>query len=241
MNLYKTMRLLSKQELIEKTRALLLDIKSMPYYENYIRNGHEIAVEGILNHNGLRPWLPVLPIPKTTIWNWLTSPFDASMMPSMTYLRQPCGSQESPDFIVKFEEGVLVGMECKSSRATTFPMYNSGGIKPNVLYIYCSQLTNETTIYMGGDILTKEQQALMDELEQKQKALEQEYNAKIKAVDTHHRGVAYYSRRMIIQEGGRTYTDYFTHPGKERCEGRVFQFINEQIDESYRDYFDSMV
>jgi len=94
---------------------------------------------------------------------------------------------------------------------------------------------------MGGDILTKEQQALMDELEQKQKALEQEYNAKIKAVDTHHRGVAYYSRRMIIQEGGRTYTDYFTHPGKERCEGRVFQFINEQIDESYRDYFDSMV
>jgi len=241
MNIYKTMRLLSKQELIEKTRVLLLDIKSMPYYENYSRNGHENAVEGVLNRNGLQPWLPSLPIPKTMALEWMRAPETANVMPSMTYLRQPCGSQDSPDFIVKFEEGVLVGMECKSSRTTTFPMYNSGGIKPNVLYIYCSQLTNETTIYMGSDILTKEQQALMDELEQKQKALEQEYNAKIKAADTHHRGVAYYSRRMIIQEGGRAYTDYFTHPDKERCEGRVFQFINEQIEESYREYFDTMV
>jgi hypothetical protein len=73
-----------------------------------------------------------------------------------------------------------------------------------------------------------EQQRLIDELIQKQVELEIEYNKKLKAVDVNRRGVSYYTRPMVGQKGAAKFTDYFTHPDREKCELRVYDFMNAE-------------
>lgn len=235
------MRSLSKSELLLRTRKLINDMKGMPYYDNFNNNKHETAIEGILNLNGIKSWNTAIDINTTMVWSWIKDPESAHVMPGMTYMKHPCGSQSSPDFLVKLEEGVLFGLECKSSKTTTCPMFNSGGVKEQLIYIYCSKVTNETTLFKGGDILTEAQKNVIDELIIKQKELEKEYNSKLKRIDVNKRGVYVYSRPMICQEGGNAYTNYFTHQDKENCEKNVLKFVEGMIDESYQDYFDSIV
>jgi hypothetical protein len=228
MNFYRVMRSLSKEEVLIKARALFRDVKSMPYY-----SFHEKAVEGILTANGLKSWNTVIDINTTMVWDWIKTPEIASVMPNMTFMSQPCGSQSSPDFIVKLEEGVLLGLECKSSKTTAYPMYNSGGIKERLIYVYSSHARNATTIYMGEDILSKEQCVVIDELYMKQLELEKEYNGILKSLDVNKRGVSYYTRPMICQTGGSEYTNYFTHPDRERCEKNVLKYVEDMIHVAY--------
>jgi hypothetical protein len=70
------------------------------------------------------------------------------------------------------------------------------------------------------------QKRLLDELLQRQKELEIEYNEKLKAADVNKRGISYYTRPMITQSGGAEFNDYFTHHDRERCELRVYEFMN---------------
>jgi hypothetical protein len=77
-----------------------------------------------------------------------------------------------------------------------------------------------------------DQQKLIDELIQRQKELEIEYNKKIKAVDVNKRGVSYYTRPMIGQSGRADLTDYFIHADRERCELRVYEFMNAEPQEA---------
>jgi len=112
MNLYRVMRSLPKEEVLNKARSLFRDMNSMPYC-------NESAAEGVLNTNGVKSWNTVMDINPTMVWDWINEPEKASVMPNMTYMRRPCGSQNSPDFIVKLEEGVLLGLEYQSSNKMT--------------------------------------------------------------------------------------------------------------------------
>ena len=206
-------------------RAVLDDLRRMPYFKNYAASsgaihsisGHEDAVKDVFIKNGLGE------CPKTL----------KGAIPPNSFVSQPNGSQKSPDFIVRFGCDSVYNFECKSTaKNATKPVYNSGGIKQDVIYVYSSERYNKTIIYVGGDVCSMEQQRLIDELIQRQKELEAEYNEKIKAVDVNKRGVAYYTRPMIVQTGSAHLTDYFIHSDRERCELRVYEFMNAEPQEA---------
>ena len=230
---------------IQRMTAVIRDIHAMPYFKNYAAASgvphnlakHEDAVELILSSNGFNLWNPAKKEKPSSedVWKWInwSSPPSkdtsvVSKMPDFSYMAQPCGTHDSPDYLIKLDNNIFFGLECKSA-AKNSPMYNSGGIKQNLIYAFCSEKTNETTIYVGEDIMTNEQQRLIDELIEQQRELEREFNEKLKLIDVHHRGVSYYTRPMIIQSGGASFIDYFTHPERKQCEENVYKYIERII------------
>jgi hypothetical protein len=234
---------------MEETKNKLFKITSellnLPYYKNYAAASgavhnfaqHEDAVASVFNNNGLTIWYPPINQKPSCemVWNWIDSTIENkkinSSMPDNSFMSQPCGTHDSPDFIIKVN-GIILGIECKSSADGFSPMYNSGGIKQNLIYVFCSKKMNSTTMYVGKDILTIEQQKLIDELIMKQRLLEKEYNEKLKAFDVNHRGISYYTRPMIQQSGGAEFTNYFKHSQKEKCQENVYKFIQEICEHS---------
>ena len=196
----------------------------MPYYKNYAAvsgavhniSKHEDAVRDILIFVGMSQFDTgsKLKQKKKTIIEWINHPELSSIMPVNTFISQPCGTHESPDFIVKFSEDFILAIECKSSNTTT-PLYNSGGIHPNYLYVFSSSIPNETVTYMGSDIITPEQQKLIDDHIKEARERDEILNKKLRDIDTNHRGVCYYTRPMIGQSGGSEYTNYFKHKHRE--------------------------
>jgi hypothetical protein len=225
------------------------EIHGLPYYKNYaacsgaVHNiaSHENAVEDVLQNNGLIKWTPSHNVNSESVWNWINYsaanitnergvPFECAML-NNSYMAQPCGTHDSPDFIIKINN-TIIPIECKSADGHS-PMYNSGGIKQNLIYAFCSNKNNSTTIYCGKDVCTIEQQSIIDELIQKQKLLEIEYNERLRAVDVNNRGISYYTRPMIQQSGGAKFTNYFTHAQREQCEQNVYTYIDTIIEKNY--------
>ena len=223
---------------LKVANSLLKDLNVMPYYKNYAAASgmvhnvakHEDAVKDNLLKHGFKEWKPYRGFKKEVAWSWIDNPSLATRMPSMSFISQPCGTHDNPDFLVKVKVNVVFGIECKSSdKKTKKPLYNSGGITPNYIYVYSSQSTNRTTIYMGSDIMTEEQQKLINEHILKHRADDAILNEKLKLIDTNHRGVSYYTRPMIGQSGDSTYTDYFNHEMKSASEENVFKFVENMI------------
>ena len=229
---------------------IIKEIQNLPYYKNYAAASgavhnfaqHEDAVATVFNSNGLVQWIPNSNEKPSSekVWSWMDYSLRnekpetelVTPMPDYSYISQPCGTHDSPDFLVKLNKNIFLGIECKSADGY-FPMYNSGGIKQNLIYVFCSKKVNATTVYVGKDVLSVEQQKIIDELISKQRLLEKEYNDKLKAIDIHHRGVSYYTRPMIQQSGGAEYTNYFTHAERGQCEQNVYSFIDSIIENNY--------
>jgi len=201
-------------------REVLDDLRNMPYFKNYAATSgavhniskHEDAVKDIFIKHGLREH----------------SKTQKHTLPPMSFVSQPNGTQKGPDFLVRFGCHVVYNFECKSTDNNSTPLYNSGGIKQDFIYVYSAAKYNKTTLYIGGDVCSLEQQRLIDELVQRQNELAKEYNSRIKEADVTRRGVYYYTRPMISQRGGAELTDYFTHPDRKRCELRVYDFMNAE-------------
>jgi hypothetical protein len=225
---------------MEKQKEFQIDnlmnaFKKMPYFRNFAASSgavhniskHEDAVKDILIQHGLAEFSKPKTATKNVIKSWINNP-SLAKMPDMSFIVQPCGTHDNPDFIIKIKENVVFGIECKSSdKKTKCPMYNSGGITQNYIYVYSSEATNETTIYLGKDILSMEQQKLIDEHILAVRKMDEELNKKLKAIDVNNRGVCYYTRPMICQAGGALLTDYFTHEKRKECEENVIQFVKE--------------
>ena len=225
-------------EINKKHKCLIVSninnkLLEMPYFKNYAACGdtskhissHEDAVKDILLSENLKQFVP----PKQkqeTIYSWIENPLLSDIMPINTFISQPCGSQQSPDFIVKFEDGSILPIECKSSNST-IPLYNSGGIKPNYFYIFSSKILNKTVTYMGYNIINEKQQKLIDEHIKDARKRDEILNTKLKECDTNGRGVCYYTRPMIGQGGGCKYTNYFTHVNKENDCKSILEFIKK--------------
>ena len=238
------------EETKKSMTKIMKEIQNLPYYKNHAAASgavhnfaqHEDAVAAVFDNNGLAHWVPKTNEKPSSekVWSWMDHSIKnekpetelVTPMPDYSYISQPCGTHDSPDFLVKLNKNIFLGIECKSADSY-FPMYNSGGIKQNLIYVFCSKKVNSTTVYVGKDVLSVEQQKIIDELISKQRLLEKEYNEKLKAIDVHHRGVSYYTRPMIQQSGGAEYTNYFTHTEREQCEQNVYTFIDNIIENNY--------
>lgn len=146
-----------------------------------------------------------------------------------TFVYQPFGSQNSPDFIVKTDTGVCFCIECKSCITSCSPVYNSGSIHNDYIYIFTNKKTNSTTLFLGSDIISQEQLDCIEETDKLIRELLKERNKKLQELDLHKRGWYYYSRRMISQGGNKTTTNYFEHPEREKCEKNVIEFVQQKL------------
>ena len=221
-------------KLIEKPEEnIYAELLKMPYYRNYAAasgkvhniSKHEDAVNIIFVNGGLKEWIPNKKLKKNTVEEMIITRQNIIDMPSYSFISQPCGTHGNPDFLVCFNSKIF-GFECKSTTGCNYcPMYNSGGIKPNIIYIFSNEKCNETTLYLGSDIITEAQNDLIDELIHKQRQLETEYNERLKELDITGRGVSYYTRPMINQTGDSTKTNYFKHANREMCEKNVLKCL----------------
>jgi hypothetical protein len=215
--------------------SIMSEIKSMSYFRNYqattghVHNiaSHEEAVACVLNNNGLTSLN--MKFQRNEKIDLIINNDKHSKIAKMSYVMQPFGTHNSPDFIVKCENTVF-GLECKSSSNTNTPMYNSGGVTPHYIYIFCSKQSNQTTIYTGDDIVTSEQNQLIDKYISDCRERDDRFNKQLMLIDTNKRGINFYTRPMICQKGGNEFTNYFTHQNRSLAEANVFKMIRNKIE-----------
>lgn len=214
-------------------------IIKLPYYKNYSAESgafhniakHEDAISNVLIENNFT----LIPTPKKLnrkeTLKWINQPELSTSMPVGTFYSQPFNKNASPDFIIKVCEKLVLFLEAKSSSRQTYPMYNSGGINPDFIYVFCSNIPNEnqTTIYKGDSIINMEQLRLIQEHIEKQREFDKEVNRKLNELDPNNRGITYYTRPMIIQSGGKRKTNYFTHEHRIKCEKKVFEWLEDKL------------
>ena len=227
-----------KQNAINVFTKMCNEMTQMPYYKNYaVSSGnvhniskHEDAITDLLLQNGFIEFIPGTKKNKQKrTYDWIEHTELSEEMPINTFIYQPCGTHQSPDFIIKLLPNLIIPLECKSAEKH-YPLYNSGGINSTYLYVFTSKKYNNTTIYMGFDIVTAQQQLLINEHIHEARERDIILNQKLKELDLHHRGITYYTRPMINQEGGKSYCDYFTHCNKNISQENVVKYFTEKIE-----------
>jgi len=227
-----------------KIVLIFKDILLMPYYQNYsavsgaVHNiaNHENAVEDVFRNHGLvkntirytTDPKSKSPVSKKQRDDWMNGG-DHSMLPDNTYISQPCGTHNNPDFIVK-SEGKLFFIECKSAKDGT-PVYNSS-YAGRYIYIFSSKKYDATTVFLGEDIVTPEAAKLYDDRQRDHARVDAKHDRILaqSGADKNKRGLGYFDREMYIQfskvDGKKVYeVDYFLHPDRVRCEERVLEFV----------------
>lgn len=183
---------------------------------------HQYAVEKVLQENGFTHSVNLLhgSISKKQR-NSALSGGSLDSLQNGEYISQPCGSQDSPDFIVKYSDK-LYFIECKSSEKTKL-LYNGGLPKKQYIYIFTSEKYNSTTIFRGEDILSDSKRELLEKLRIEEMALVEKYQNDPAWNDS--RGFDYYPRAMYTQSGTWDKTDYFKHSDRKMCEQNVLNSL----------------
>lgn len=171
-------------------------ILKMPYYKNeaarsgLVLHGHEEAVAQKLKEASfteeLKETYPELT--KTLLKKWGTSGDDSILehaikdMPAGSYIKQPAGSQGFPDILVKDFNNRLIAIECKSTQKESV-MWNDSLPKAitNAIYVLNSGTHNNTTAFIGSDIIDTTTVQLLEAQYEKLKQIDEEYFKLIKS------------------------------------------------------------
>lgn len=222
--------------------SALKDILAMPYFVNEnARSGgakysHEDAVATRVRAAGFTEVSKSLypKLTKSVLKKWANTGDVTKIknilvdMPNGSYIVQPAGTQGFPDILVKDFTSTYVALECKSGKNGLCPMWNDNVPKQNAIYILSSGKANATTIFLGKDVITPEEQALMDEEEAEIAEIVKKYNQKMSTIDKFNRGWLQKSRKQHFQGGGSAKTNYFTHADRIKCENNALQFALAQ-------------
>ena len=189
---------------LDSITSMFNGIKTMPYYRNHQAvsgaahnfSNHEDALEDKFTSFGLQK--VEIKLSRAEINAMIESDDATNKLPNGSFISQPCGKNNNPDFIIKPADGIILAVEAKSAEGYK-PVYNSGGIHRNYIYVFCSKKANATTIYKGSDIRTEEQQTLIREHIQRQREEDEHLNLRLRELDSNSRGVVYYTRPMIGQ------------------------------------------
>ena len=210
---------------MRRIKRILLAFLQMPYYRNHQATSgavhniskHEDAVKDVMISHGLQESARSLSRAERDLW--LQDPSRCDMKDN-TFISQPCGTHDSPDFIAKVD-GKSYFFEGKSVRGSTkTPMHNSGVPKAGYIYVFTSERYNETTIYYGEDVCPPEDYNTFQELIQEHRKLDEKYNPQF----INPFGLQHYTRPMIKHVGG---IDYFRNPLRSRNEKRVLNAEGE--------------
>lgn len=202
-------------------KAIINDLLDLPYTPNqYGQALHEDKIEEVfVSHGFTKNDMRI----RTAVRDELLADEDADLdgLENGEYISQPCGENNSPDFIVK-ENNKLYFFEAKSS-AGTFPTYNGGLPKERYIYVFSSGKTNETTVFFGGDVLEDTKRGLLNDLTEELWGIVKKYQA-LPEWDNDSRGFDFYMRAMYTQSGGNQKKNYFTHADRQEAEARVLSY-----------------
>lgn len=224
----------------ERLESAGKDILAMGYYKNEnarsgdYQPGHEDAVADVLVKHGFQKFeqQDVPQLKRGHLKHWWENGFGNQLdeilaeLPNGSFVLQPGGTQSFPDILVKDFNGRMVALECKSGKGT-HPMWNDSTPKPGAAYIMSSARTQETTLFMGQDVITPEEQAVIDRYNILFEQLKRECAKEMDKVTNKNRGWLYSHRRQFFQQGGQDKTNYYNHPDRAECEKNVLEFLAE--------------
>lgn len=219
------------------------EILLMPYFKNEAARssganyGHEKAVEQRILAAGFtkveKTKNDFKGITKTLLKKWIRTGDDTDLrlaaagLPIGSYIAQPSGSQGSPDFLIFDYGDRFVGIECKSGQSGLCPMWNDSLPGRNVIYVLSSGEMNQTTIFLGDDVLSEAERQLMEAQEREVAEVVKKYNQLSKAVDKNNRGFIQKSRKQHFQQGPNSTTNYFVHPERTKCEANALEYAKQ--------------
>lgn len=226
----------------KQLHTAIKSILEMPYFKNeHARSGgavfgHEEAVANKIRESGFSE-VDKASYPKLTkslLKKWADGTDDAKLreatkgMPAGTFILQPAGTQGFPDILVKDFNDRFVAVECKSGQNGLCPMWNDNVPKlGSVIYVLSSGAVDQTTVFLGRDVITQEEIDLMAEQEKEIAEIVKKYNTLIESHDRFGRGWVQKSRKQHFQGGGGAKTNYFTHSTRNTCEQNALNFALE--------------
>ena len=215
-------------------------ILHMGYYKNdnarsgNYNPGHEAAVAAVLSECGFQGFVQsdFPQLRRKHLKEWWENEFGNQLddilsdMPPGSYILQPGGSQSFPDILVKDFGGKIVAVECKSAKGT-HPMWNDSTPKLGAVYIMSSSKANETTMFMGEDLISKETLSHFTQALAKMYAIADTFNDLAKGADVHMSGFKITCRKQFFQAGGGAKTNYFTHGSRYCRESNVLNLLGQ--------------
>lgn len=218
----------------KKIYKAICKILQSPYYKNKAVasnniqcTSHEKYIASIFDRCGFTCVKKPKNFKRKDVIQWIEKPELATILENGTYISQPFGTQNSPDFIIKIHEKFILFLEAKSANVCK-PQYNSGGINRDFLYVFCSKKKNQTTIFLGSNIITSDMKKSINKYIQESRKRDEIFNIELQKSDLYHRGISFYSRPMITQKGDASYTNYFTHKHKNIVEKHVLNWLKEK-------------
>lgn len=225
-------------------QTAIQNILNMPYFKNEharsakTKMGHEDAVAQQIADSGFSQFFLHQKIKniKRLIKSWVETGKTTDMslaladMPSGSYILQPAGTQAFPDILVRDFSGAFIAVECKSVSNGTCPMWNDNVPQQNAVYILSTGKFSEksTTVFLGSDVITTEMINLLKEQERAMIKLAESFAARMRVADTYNRGWIQKSRRQNFQQGGNSFTNWFAHADRNKCEQNVLTFALQQ-------------
>ncbi len=145
---------------------------------------------------------------------------------TQSYIYQPNGSQNYPDFLL-FEEGEVVCLEAKFTKNGK-PVWNSGLPRPNGFYIIGAATLRAITFFRGCDVVTPHESEQMHEFFAELKRVQDNFNRN--EMSQQRKGFAVYIRKAFEQKKLHNETadvDFFTSPDREQFQQNVLDYFAE--------------
>jgi hypothetical protein len=146
-----------------------------------------------------------------------------------SYIYQPYGSQQFPDYIV-FTDKKVVPLEIKfSSKSQSKPIWNSNVPKANAFYIFGSYGLNDITFFCGDDIITEQHRKALYGFFEDIRKLQNEIREEMPLLDETNRGFTPYIRSAFDQRKHKKTVEssFFSHSDRKKVEDLAINKSNE--------------
>lgn len=142
-----------------------------------------------------------------------------------SYIYQPYGSQQFPDFIV-FTDKKVIPLEIKfSTKRQSKPIWNSNVPRANAFYVFGSYGLKDITFFCGDDILVPKHREFLYGFFNDIRALQDKIRVDMPAFDITNRGFTPYIRAAFDQRKHKpsVETSFFIHPERKEVEDLVIK------------------
>ena len=142
-----------------------------------------------------------------------------------TFIYQPYGSQQFPDFII-FTNKKVVPLEAKfSTKRQSKPVWNSNVPRANAFYVFGSRGLQDLTFFCGNDIVTAEHRKSLYGFFKDMRILQDKIRGNMPTLDLTNRGFTPYIRSAFDQRKHKlaVETNFFIHPDRKKVENMAMK------------------
>lgn len=145
-----------------------------------------------------------------------------------TFIYQPYGSQQFPDFIV-FTDKKVVPIEVKfSTKSQSKPIWNSNVPRANAFYIFGSYGLRDLTFFCGDDVIASKHREFLYGFFKDIRILQDKIRKDVPILDLTNRGFTPYIRSAFDQQKHKSTveTNFFIHSDRKKVENMAIKKVN---------------